>query len=473
MGRSEKVQVYEKLEITAIASEGMGIARHEGLVIFVEQTVTGDIVDVRITRKKSGFRQGKPVFFHRYSPIRIKPVCDHFGICGGCKWQIISYADQLEHKVRQVHDALHRIGKIELPEIRPMIGAPEPYFYRNKLEYTFSDSGWLTDEEIRSGKDFADRNALGFHIPGRFDKVLDIHKCYLQPDPGNAIRNFIKQYAVKHQLTFFNLIKQTGFLRTLILRNTRAGEWMVCLSVTEKQDALFLLLDALQAQFPEITSLLYAINTKRNDTLEALEVITYKGLPYITEEMEGIKFNIGPKSFYQTNPVQAYELYKVARDFAGISATDTVYDLYTGAGTIALFVAGMAKKVIGIEYVEDAVNDAKLNAQLNRIQNTSFFSGDMKNILVEGFFETHGKPDVIITDPPRAGMHEDVCKRIAESGASRIVYVSCNPATQARDLNLLDANYRVVSIQPVDMFPQTTHVENVVLLEKRKMPQEF
>jgi 23S rRNA (uracil1939-C5)-methyltransferase len=467
MARSEKVQIYHNLEITGMASEGMGIARHDGLVIFVEHTVQGDVVDVRITRKKSGYRQGKPIHFHRFSEMRIQPHCEHFGVCGGCKWQNISYSDQLEHKTRQVYDALNRIAKIDIPEIQPILGAPEPFFYRNKLEYTFSDSGWLTEEEIKSGISIDDRNALGYHIPGRFDKVLHIRNCYLQPDPGNAIRLFVKQFASRYKLSFFNLVKQTGFLRTLMLRNTRAGEWMVCLSVTEKREELFYLLDELQERFPMITSMLYTINSKRNDTLEGLEVITYKGLPYITEEMEGLRFRIGPKSFYQTNPQQAYQLYKVTRDFAGITTEDTVYDLYTGTGTIAIFVARMSARVIGVEYVEDAVIDARLNAKENGIDNTIFFAGDMKNILADAFFETHGKPDVIITDPPRAGMHEEVTKKIAASGARRIVYVSCNPATQARDLIILGDQYEVKRVQPVDMFPQTTHVENVVLLEKR------
>lgn len=467
MARRETPLIYQQLEITAIASEGMGIARHNGMVVFVEQTLTGDVVDVRITRKKSGYRQGIPLHFHQYSPLRIEPVCTHFGVCGGCKWQNLSYNDQLEHKARQVYDALHRLAKIELPEINPIMAAPAPFEYRNKLEYTFSDSRWLTEYEIKSGATFEHRNALGFHIPGKFDKVLDISHCHLQPEPGNAIRLFVRNYAIEQQLPFFNLVKQTGWLRTLTLRNTLAGEWMFCLSVTEQNKELFKLLDAVAAAFPQITSLLYAVNNKRNDTLEGVEVMTYKGQPYITELMEDLRFRIGPKSFYQTNPRQAYELYKVVREFAAIRSDQNVYDLYTGTGTIALFVARQAAKVTGVEYVEDAVHDARINAQANNISNANFFAGDMKNILVPEFFAQHGKPDVIITDPPRAGMHEDVCQCIANSGAERIVYVSCNPATQARDLALLDAHYKVINVQPLDMFPQTTHVENVVLLVKK------
>lgn len=465
--RSQTPQVYHNLEITDLASEGMGIARHEGMVVFVEQAVTGDVVDVQITRKKSGFRQGKVIHFHQRSALRVEPKCEHFGICGGCKWQVISYADQLKHKAKQVKDALTRIAKVPLPEIAPIHGSATEYYYRNKLEYTFSASRWLTEEEIGSKDEFSDRAALGFHIPGRFDKVLKINNCYLQPDPSNAMRLFVEKRAKELGISFFNLMEQTGVMRNLLLRNNSKGEWMVCLSVTDALPEVFTLLDDLKAAFPQIHALLYTINTKRNDTISDLDIFVHSGAGFIEEEMEGLRFRIGPKSFYQTNSEQAYELYKHTRAFAGITKDDVVYDLYTGTGTIALFVAGLAKKVVGVEYVPEAVADAKINAEVNGVENVSFFAGDMKDVLVEGFFETHGKPDVIITDPPRAGMHDDVTKRLIESGARRIVYVSCNPATQARDLILLDQAYTVVAVQPVDMFPQTTHVENIVVLDRK------
>ncbi len=468
MARSQKQLIYKNLEITALASEGMGIARHEGIVVFVEHTVTGDEVDVLITRKKSGFRQGRPVHFHRFSELRIDPVCQHFGICGGCKWQNISYTDQLNHKHKTVVDALTRIAKVDLPEISPILGAPDPFYYRNKMEYTFSSARWLTEAEINSEEKLTERNALGFHIPGRFDKVLDIRMCHLQNDTGNRIRLFVRQYTLDHQLDFFDIINQKGLLRNLMIRNTIAGEWMVVLSVTEENDQVFGLLDGLHAAFPEIVSLMYTVNTKKNDVMYDLEIITYKGDGFITEKMENLQFRIGPKSFYQTNPRQAYELYKKTREFAATGNEDVVYDLYTGTGTIALFIAGNAKKVVGIESVPEAIDDAFKNAELNGINNISFTAGDMKDVLVEDFFALHGKPDIIITDPPRVGMHADVTKRLLESGAKKIVYVSCNAATQARDIAILDEKYKVTAVQPVDMFPQTTHVENIVLLELRQ-----
>ncbi len=470
MGRPRTLapQIYHQLEITDLASEGMGVARHEGMVVFVEQAVTGDVVDVQITKKKSGFRQGKPVHFHTRSPLRIEPKCEHFGVCGGCKYQVLSYADQLKHKSKQVYDVLTRISKVSLPEIKPILGAGQDYFYRNKLEYTFSANRWLTEEEVSSGDDFSDRDGLGFHIPGRFDKVLLINNCYLQPEPSNSIRLFVSKRAKELGISFFNLMEHTGVLRNLLLRNNRKGEWMVCLSITEATPEVFILLDDLKVAFPMITALMYTINTKRNDTISDLDIVVHAGAEFIEEKMEGLRFRIGPKSFYQTNSEQAYELYKLTRTFADIQKTDVVYDLYTGTGTIALFVAGQAKKVIGVEYVPEAVADAHINAKVNKVSNVSFFAGDMKDVLVADFFETHGKPDIIITDPPRAGMHDDVTKRLIESGARRIVYVSCNPATQARDLAMLDQAYDVVDVQPVDMFPQTTHVENIVVLELKK-----
>ena len=467
MARSQKQLIYPNLEITGLASEGMGVARHEGIVVFVEHTVTGDVVDVQITRKKSGFRQGKPIHFHTFSPLRIDPVCEHFGTCGGCKWQNISYENQLIHKQKTVTDALTRIAKVELPEISPILGAPEPFYYRNKMEYTFSSARWLTEAEINSEEKLDNRNALGFHIPGRFDKVLDIRTCHLQDETGNKIRLFVKKYAEDRQLQFYDIIRQTGLLRNLMIRNTIAGEWMVILSVTEMNTDISGLLDGLGETFPQITSLLYTINTKKNDVMYDLDIITWKGNAFITEEMEGLEFRIGPKSFYQTNPKQAYELYKKTREFAGIEKEDIVYDLYTGTGTIALFVAANAKKVVGIESVPEAIEDAFNNAALNGISNIAFTAGDMKDVLVDDFFALHGKPDIIITDPPRVGMHADVTKRLLESGAKKIVYVSCNPSTQARDIALLDEKYKVTKVQPVDMFPQTTHVENIVLMEKR------
>jgi 23S rRNA (uracil1939-C5)-methyltransferase len=466
--RSKKpMQVYNSLEITAMASDGYGIARHEGMVVFVEHTVTGDIVDVRITKKKSGFRQGSPIHFHKYSDIRVEPVCKHFGVCGGCKWQSLAYSDQLDHKSRQVFDAFKRIGKIEFPSPEPILAAPKMYHYRNKMEYTFSSARWLTQNEIDSGASFDDRNALGFHIPGRFDKILEIENCHLQDDLGNQIRLFIRREAMKIGIPFFNLVSQEGILRILMLRNNRQGEWMICLMVTELSEEVNALLEKIKNEFPQIKSLNYAINTKRNDSMTDIDPIVYHGEPWIDEEMEGLKFRIHPKSFYQTNADQAYALYCKARDYAGIKDTDIVYDLYTGTGTIALFLARQAAKVVGVEYVQEAVDDAIVNAQRNNILNASFFAGDMKDVLVDEFFAQHGKPDVIITDPPRAGMHEEVTKRLLNSGARRIVYVSCNAATQARDLALLDSKYRVSAVQPVDMFPQTTHVETVVQLDLR------
>lgn len=467
MRERKPAQVYTELEITAMASDGWGIARSEGMVVFVEHAVTGDVVDVRVTRKKSGFRQGVPIHFYKRSELRIDPVCSHFGVCGGCKWQVLSYDQQLALKSQTVFDALQRIGKIEFPLPAPILGAPAAYAYRNKLEYTFSDTGWLTNEEIESGVEYADRNAFGFHIPGRFDKVLDIKTCYLQDELGNQVRLFVRAEALKRDIQFFNLVHQTGVLRTMLIRNNQAGEWMVCLTVTQYDDAVESLLTAVKHEFPQIKSLYYVVNTKRNDTISDQNPIVFSGEAWIDEEMEGLKFRIHPKSFYQTNAAQAYELYKITREYADIQPNDIVYDLYTGTGTIALFVAKLAKKVVGVEYVQEAVADALENMAYNKVENTSFYAGDMKDVLVDEFFQTHGAPDVIITDPPRAGMHESVVNRIKESGARTVVYVSCNPSTQARDLALLDSVYRVEAVQPVDMFPQTTHVENVVKLVRR------
>lgn len=467
MKQIKPAQVYQNLEITALSSDGRGIAKLDGMVVFVEGAITGDIVDAQVTRKKSGYREARPIQFHQRSTKRIDPRCSHFGVCGGCTWQSISYAEQLIHKQQTVTDALRRIGKMELPEINEIMGAPEDFHYRNKLEFTFSASRWLTAEEIASADDFTDRRALGFHIPGRFDKILNINKCFLQDETSNRIRLFVRDFSLKAGMDFYHPIKQEGYLRNMILRNTIAGEWMVVLSATRADEQLMELLEAMKQNFPEITSLMYTVNTKKNDVWYDLDIQLYHGLPYLEERMEDLRFRIGPKSFYQTNPVQAERLYGKVRELAGLTGEENVYDLYTGTGTIALFLSKSAKHVTGVEYVEAAVDDAKMNAVENSVSNVSFFAGDMKDVLVEDFFTQHGKPDVIITDPPRAGMHADVVKRIVESGAKRVVYVSCNPSTQARDLALMDEVYKVMVVQPVDMFPQTTHVENIVMLERR------
>ena len=466
--KRKQLPLLEKVPITGVAAEGKAIARVDGMTVFVPFAVPGDVADIQITKKKSNYAEGKVTRFESVSENRADPFCEHFGTCGGCKWQILPYGEQLKYKQKQVEDNLTRIGKVELPEISPILGAPETTFYRNKLEFTFSDKRWLTEKEISSGSELRQMDALGFHIPGMFDKVLDVNKCWLQDDLSNQIRNAARDFCLKNNFSFFDLRNQTGLMRTLILRNTSVGEWMVIVVFYEDDaEKREMLLNFLAGKFPQITSLLYIINRKANDTVTDQEVICWKGREYIVEEMEGLQFKIGPKSFYQTNSRQAYSLYKVAREFAGLSGSERVYDLYTGTGTIANFVARNAGKVIGIEFVEEAVEDARKNSRNNNIENTSFFAGDMRKILTEDFIREHGRPDVIITDPPRAGMHDDVIGAILFAEPQRIVYVSCNPATQARDLNLLDSKYRVARVQPVDMFPQTHHVENVVLLERR------
>lgn len=460
--------ILTNVTITDIAAEGKAIAKVNDMVVFIPFVVPGDVVDLQVTRKKSHFMEARPVHFHTYSDKRTKPVCEHYGICGGCKWQILPYSEQIRYKQKQVVDNLTRIGKIELPEITPILGSKRTEFYRNKLEFTFSNKRWRTFEEIAEEKEFDTMNAVGFHIPGQFDKVLDINKCWLQNDISNEIRNEIRRYALAKNLTFFDLRSQEGFLRTMMIRTTSTGELMVIMVFfyedKEAQDAL---LQHVADKFPQITSLLYIINSKANDTITDQAVLVFKGAECIYEEMEGLKFKIGPKSFYQTNSEQAYELYKIARNFAGLTGDELVYDLYTGTGTIANFVAHQARQVVGIEYVPEAIEDAVVNSKLNNIDNTLFYAGDMKDILNAAFIEKHGKPDVIITDPPRAGMHEDVIDAMLFAAPERIVYVSCNPATQARDLSLLDVVYKVTAVQPVDMFPHTHHVENVVLLERR------
>ena len=461
-----KQKVLERITIEGIAAEGKCIARVEEQVLFVDKVAPGDIVDIRITRKKPSFMEGTPVRFHSYSKDRIEPFCEHFGTCGGCKWQHIPYDIQLKYKHQQVVDNLERIAKVELPEIKPILASEQMRFYRNKLEYTFSNWKWLTKEEIETDGE-ADRRGLGFHMPGRYDKILNIDKCYHQADPSNAIRNGVRDYCVDNDIPFYDLVKKTGNVRNLIIRNSVLDEWMVIVQFAYEDEKNEGLLNYLKTNFPELTSLQYVINGKPNETFHDLEVICYHGQPYITEQMEGVKFRVGPKSFYQTNAKQAYELYKVAREFAEIQPDEIVYDLYTGTGTIANFVARQAKRVVGVEYVEAAIEDAKVNSEINGIENTSFFAGDMKDMLNKEFLSANGQPDVIITDPPRAGMHQDVVNMLLHIEANRVVYVSCNPATQARDLALLDSKYKVTKVQPVDMFPQTHHVENVVLLKFR------
>ncbi len=465
----KQLPVLERVTITDVAAEGKAIAKVEERVIFIPWVAPGDVVDIQITRKKNSYAEGKAVHFHTYSPNRAAPFCEHFGVCGGCKWQHLPYEEQLKYKHKQVVDNLTRIGKVSLGDVSPILGSERTTFYRNKLEFTFSNKKWLTDEEVASGRSFDCMNGVGFHIPGMFDKVLDIRKCWLQDDISNRIRLAIKDYCLSHEgYPFFDLRNQHGFVRTLMIRTATTGDLMVVAVFfhedTERREAL---LTYVAEQFPEITSLQYVINEKCNDTITDQDVIVFKGKDHIIEKMEGLSFKVGPKSFYQTNSEQAYNLYKIARDFAGLTGEELVYDLYTGTGTIANFVARQSRRVIGIEYVPEAIEDAKVNAALNGIENTLFYAGDMKDILTPAFIAEHGRPDVIITDPPRAGMHDDVLQTILAAEPDRIVYVSCNPATQARDLAVLDSKYTVARVQPVDMFPHTHHVENVVLLTQR------
>ncbi len=472
MSRKKKaLPLLERITITDVAAEGKALAKVNDLVVFVPYVVPGDVVDLQVKRKKNKYAEAVAVRFHEYSPQRAEPFCQHYGVCGGCKWQCLTYADQIKYKQKQVTDNLTRIGKVELPEISPILGSEKTEFYRNKLEFTFSDKRWLTEEEVKADVQYDQMNAVGFHIPGAFDKVLAIEKCWLQDDISNQIRNTIRDYAYEHGLAFYNIRNHEGLLRNLMIRTSSTGELMVLLQVrvSDKKDVESTkeLLAHVAEKFPQITSLLYVVNNKCNDTINDLEVEVFKGNDHIFEEMEGLRFKVGPKSFYQTNSEQAYNLYKVARDFAGLTGDELVYDLYTGTGTIANFVSRKAKKVIGIEYVPEAIEDAKVNSAINNITNTLFYAGDMKDMLTQDFINEHGRPDVIITDPPRAGMHNDVIDVILFAEPKRIVYVSCNPATQARDLQLLDVKYKVVAVQPVDMFPHTHHVENVVLLEKR------
>lgn len=470
--------ILENVEIEAIAAEGKCLLHHEDKVVFVPFCVPGDIVDIQITRKKHSFMEGRVVKFIQCSNVRATPMCSHFGICGGCKWQNLPYEEQLKAKQQQVFDQLTRIGKIELPEINPILGSVKTSEYRNKLEFGCANKRWYTQEEINAmppreeGKEGnLNESAIGFHITGAFDKIYPIEKCWLMDDFHNSIRNEIQRYAKETGMTFYDIRAQHGLLRDIMMRNSNTGEFMVLIQfhydVEGDEDRAKALLEHVAEKFPEITSLIYVDNQKGNDTFGDLELTTFKGTDFIYETMEDLKFKVGPKSFYQTNTDQAYHLYCVAREFANLSGNELVYDLYTGTGTIANFIAHKAKKVIGIEYVPEAIEDAKVNSEINNITNTLFYAGDMKNILTNDFIAEHGHPDIIITDPPRAGMHQDVVDVIINAAPERIVYVSCNPATQARDLALMDAKYKVAKVQPVDMFPHTPHVENVVLLEKK------
>ena len=469
MSRRNKKQVFTNVEVIDAGAKGKTVGKApDGKVIFLPNAVPGDVVDVQTFKKRKSYYEGKATVFHSLSDKRTEPVCEHFGTCGGCKWQHMGYEHQLFYKQKEVVNNLTRLGHIELPEVTPIKGSDKQYFYRNKMEFSFSDSRWLTLEEIQSDEDLGDKNALGFHIPGMWDKILDVNNCHLQADPSNAIRNTVKDFAVKNEMEFFNTRNQTGLLRTLMIRTTSIGEIMILVQFFKEDKAnRELLLDFLSEEFPEITSLQYVVNEKANDTIYDQDVICYKGRDHIFEDMEGLKFKINAKSFYQTNSEQAYELYKITRDFAGLTGDELVYDLYTGTGTIAQFVAKQAKKVVGVESVPDAIVAAKENAQLNNINNVEFYVGDMKNVFNDSFLQTHGQPDVIITDPPRDGMHKDVVQQLINIVAKKIVYVSCNSATQARDLAILNDMYKVTKVQPVDMFPQTHHVENVVLLELR------
>ncbi len=470
MGRSRRNKpFYEAVKITDIGAEGKALARVNDIVVFTTHVIPGDVVDLQVIKKRKSYQEARVVNIIEKSTDRVEAFCEYFGTCGGCKWQYLPYDKQLYYKQKQVADQLSRIGRIKLPEMLPIIGSKKNTFYRNKLEFSFSNKRWLTTEEIGQDLVLEQKNALGFHIPGLFDKIIDIEKCWLQPDPSNEIRNFIRKYALKEELDYFDIRNKEGFLRNMIVRTSSTGENMLIIAFySEDKEKREGLLDALATKFPDLTSLMYVINSKANDTITDQEIHLFKGRDHIFEEMEGLQFKIGPKSFYQTNSDQAYELYKVTRDFAELSGNEIVYDLYTGTGTIANFVASKTQKVVGIEYVPEAIEDAHVNSKLNNIENTTFYAGDMKDVLNETFIEEHGQPDVIITDPPRAGMHEDVVNTILSAAPKRVVYVSCNPATQARDLALMDQFYEVTKIQAVDMFPHTHHVENVVQLVRRQ-----
>ncbi|MDE6582392.1 MAG: 23S rRNA (uracil(1939)-C(5))-methyltransferase RlmD [Duncaniella sp.] len=470
MSRKKKERpLLTDIEITGVAAEGNALARVDDMVVFIPFGAPGDVADVKIDRMKRNYAEGHIERLVKPSDLRVEPRCEHFTLCGGCRWQHLPYEFQLRCKQQQVQDAMTRIAKIPIPEITPILGSEQIWEYRNKMEYTFSNKMWLTYDQMRSGEEFPDRDAAGFHIPGAFDKVLDIHRCHLQDDLGNRLRLFIKDYGKRNGYTFYDLRQQHGLLRTLMIRIASTGEVMAVMVFGEDdREKIDALLSAVRDDFPQLTSLLYVINTKVNDTIADQEILTFSGRDYIEEEMEGLRFRIGPKSFYQTNSRQAHRLYSVARDFARLRGDELVYDLYTGTGTIACFLARGVKHVVGIEYVPEAVADARVNAEVNGLNNTEFYAGDMKNVLTDEFIAEHGRPDVMIVDPPRAGMHEDVVKVILNAAPERIVYVSCNPATQARDLALLHEKYDVEAIRPVDMFPHTQHGENVVALTLRK-----
>ena len=467
MGRRSKNQLFEGVKVVDTASKGKTVAKtDEGAIIFLNSGVPGDVVDISTYKKRKGFYEGNIVKFHTLSEHRTEPVCEHFGVCGGCKWQHMKYDAQLIFKQKEVAENLKRIGKLDLPELKPILAVENPYWYRNKMEFSFSNQRWLTKEEVDSGIEI-NRNALGFHKPGMWDKIVDVDKCHLQADPSNAIRNFVRLYAHKNELTFFDPKNQVGFLRSLMIRTTSTDEVMIVLQIFHEEDAiLFPLLDAVATEFTNLISIQYVINGKANDTIYDQEIVCYKGQDFITEVMEDLQFKITAKSFYQTNSLQAYELYKVVRELADLKGDELVYDLYTGTGTIAQFVAQNALKVVGVDVVPDSIEAAKTNAIHNKIDNVFFETGDMKDIFTEDFITRHGKASVVITDPPRDGMHKDVVQQLLYLSPERIVYVSCNSATQARDLYLMKENYRVIASQAVDMFPQTHHVENVVLLQK-------
>ncbi|MGJ1418321.1 23S rRNA (uracil(1939)-C(5))-methyltransferase RlmD [Sphingobacterium spiritivorum] len=455
------------IAVIDIAEEGKGVGKTDELVLFIDKAIPGDVVDVELIKKKKNFAEAKVAALKKASEYRIDPFCEHFGVCGGCKWQHMDYNGQLKFKQQTVDNVLARIGKVDTSIMEPILGSGETEYYRNKLEYTFSNKRWLTS--VDDANEGLEMNALGFHVPGRFDKILDIDHCYLQQDPSNAIRNHIRAFAIEHQISFYDLREHAGALRNLIIRTASTGELMVIVVFAYPEEGqVELLMNDINSSFPDIDSLLYIINQKKNDTIFDQDIHIFKGRDFIYEEMEGLKYKIGPKSFYQTNSLQAYELYKITREFAGLTGDELVYDLYTGAGTIANFVAKTAREVIGVEYVPTAIEDAKINSAINQIGNTKFYAGDMKDVLTADFIAEHGKPDVVITDPPRAGMHGDVVQRLLEMEADKIVYVSCNAATQARDLALLNEKYTVDRIKPVDMFPHTQHVENVVLLKLKR-----
>jgi 23S rRNA (uracil1939-C5)-methyltransferase len=466
MGR-KKNPVYQEITITDIAAEGKSIARIDEMVVFVQGAIPGDVVDLQITRKRKSYWEGRIIRFVKYSDLRVEPFCSHFGTCGGCKWQHLPYENQLKYKEKQVLDAMRRIGRLEIAEICPIMGSEHTKFYRNKLEFTFSNHRWLSGAEAKSEEVIENRNGLGFHIPGRFDRVVDVEKCYLQPEPSNTIRDTVRDFALTHGCSFYDHTTNEGLLRNLIVRTSTTGEVMVLLSVQYDEPVIYEMLDDLYKKVEGITSLMYVVNPKKNETLYDQDIKLFKGRDHIIEEMDGLKFRIGPKSFFQTNSIQALQLYRKTKEFAGLTGTETVYDLYTGTGTIANYIASSARKVVGIESVPEAIEDAKRNAQINEINNTVFYAGDMKELFTGDFIHENGAPDVIITDPPRAGMHENVIEVILTAAPDRIVYVSCNPATQARDVMLLSEMYSVLKCQPVDMFPHTHHIENILLLKRK------